>query len=512
MVWPFSKKADPEPPAKIEAKKAARLPARLPRSRGYAAATIGRLTNDWTTFSGTPAAEIQAALAISRARSRDLANNNAYARRFLNMAKTNVIGHKGIQLQIRARSFSGVLDEPANNRIEESWLNWGKVGSPTVDGRLSWIDTQRLFIETLIKDGEVLIRKWPAWKENPHRFAIQFIECDHLDGELNQIAINGNRIVMGVEVNKWDRPVAYHLLVKHPGETFPGQFGKKHERVPASEMLHIFVTERAKQPRGVPWMVPSMLRNKILDGLEEAAVTAARIGASKMGFFKSPGGDGYVGDDEETGASGATVQITEMEPGVFEQLPADVEFQGWDPTYPNNEYAPFAKSILRGIAAGWNVSYVSLANDLEGVSYSSIRKGELEDRDNWQCVQTFAIEHFCGPIQEQWLEMALISGALNLPFAKFDKFNAPVWRPRGWKWVDPDRETKAQERAIKNSTVSYEKIVAEGGEDARDVITSNAELKAFAESSGLTLPIFEDLNNGKEKQIEPGVDDTDQDN
>ncbi len=30
----------------------------------------------------------------------------------------------------------------------------------------------------------------------------------------------------------------------------------------------------------------------------EAEIVAARVGASKMGFFTSPDGDGYVGDGE----------------------------------------------------------------------------------------------------------------------------------------------------------------------------------------------------------------------
>ncbi len=494
-MWPFKAK---EQPVKI---KKSTLPAQM-RSfkRSYQGAMIGRLTNDWTQTSGTPAAEIQAGLAVLRARSRDLAANNAFGSRFVSMIKTNVIGHKGIQLQIRAKNQDGKLDEPANNRIEAHWQQWGKVGSPTVDGRLSWIDAQKLFVTTLAKDGEVLIRLWPGWKYNPYKFAIQFIECDHLDIEYNGTYSNGNKITMGVEVDKWDRPVAYHLLVKHPGEAFPGQFGKKHERIPAEQLIHAFVMERAKQPRGVPWMAPSMYRNKILDALEEAAVTAARVGASKMGFFKSPDGQGYTGDDQEETDGGAEIEITEAEAGIFEQLPANVDFQAWDPAYPNNEYGPFSKAILRGIASGFNVSYVSLANDLEGVSYSSIRKGELEDRDNWRMIQTFTIEHFSEIIREAWLRMSLTSGILGLPLSKFFKFNAPVWRPRGWQWVDPSKEVKANVEAITNSLVSVEQVVGDSGADARDVIASNADIKQVAEDAGLILPIFTGGDNGKETE------------
>jgi capsid protein len=36
----------------------------------------------------------------------------------------------------------------------------------------------------------------------------------------------------------------------------------------------------------------------MLNGYLEAEIVGARVGASKMGFFTSPDGDGYVGDGE----------------------------------------------------------------------------------------------------------------------------------------------------------------------------------------------------------------------
>ena len=50
--------------------------------------------------------------------------------------------------------------------------------------------------------------------------------------------------------------------------------------------------------RGVSLIATSMANVKMLNGYLEAEIVAARVGASKMGFFTSPDGDGYVGDGE----------------------------------------------------------------------------------------------------------------------------------------------------------------------------------------------------------------------
>ncbi|MFP6708747.1 MAG: phage portal protein, partial [Alphaproteobacteria bacterium] len=76
-----------------------------------------------------------------------------------------------------------------------------------------WTDAQRLFIETLARDGEVLVRFVNGYR-NLERFAIEFVESDILDEELNAKAQNGNRIRMGVEVDReWPASPAPHCPV-----------------------------------------------------------------------------------------------------------------------------------------------------------------------------------------------------------------------------------------------------------------------------------------------------------
>ena len=127
--------------------------------------------------------------------------------------KTNVVGPQGVNVQAKARNADGSLDAPGNKIVENAWKAWGQRGNCTVDGRLSWVDAQRLFIETLARDGEVLVRFVNGYS-NLGRFAVEFVEADILDEELNTKADNGNRIRMGVEVDReWPASPAPHRPV-----------------------------------------------------------------------------------------------------------------------------------------------------------------------------------------------------------------------------------------------------------------------------------------------------------
>ena len=460
-------------------------PKRPPARRAFEAANTGRLYSDWLVLPKSADSDLRYTLKAIRARSRDLCQNNDYARRYLDLIATNVVGARGIQLQVRAREPDGRLDQGANQILERAFADWGRIGSCTVDGGLSWVDAQRLFIETVARDGECFVLMVED-NANPYRFRLQFIDADLIDQDKNDASLaNGNLIRMGVEVTREGRPVAYWVKTRHPDDyQLGGAAPVREERIPADRMIHAFRRDRIGQTRGVSWMATSMTRLKMLGGYEESELVAARISASKMGFFTSPTGDDYQGEGE--GADGR-IQM-DVQPGSFEQLPAGVDFKPFDPQHPSTAFRDFEKAMLRGIASGLGVSYTSLANDLEAVSYSSIRQGLLEERDYWRTVQHWTIEHFCAPVYQRWLRQTLDAGVVNLPAVKYDKFRSTMWVPRGWQWVDPRNEAEAQITAINNGLMTRTQALAERGLDIEDVLRERqAEDEMIAEFS-ITLP------------------------
>ena len=435
--------------------------------RSYYAANTGRLFADYVDSQRSADSELHPVISRMRARSRDLARNNEYARRYLNLLKTNVVGQHGFKLQVKALDPRGVLDTDGNSAIESAFKTWGKRGNCTADGKMSWVDVQKMVMEGLARDGEVFIIKHRS-NSFHDTFALEFIEPDQVDEEKNERLDNGREIRMGVELDKFRRPIAYHLLTSHPGDYDFASMVKspKHKRVPAEKVIHIFMPLRAGQTRGEPWMSPAMASIKQLDGWREASIVAARMGASKMGFFTSPAGDGFVADEMD-----GNVPMIDAQPGTFHQLPTGVNFETFDPQYPTSEFDSFHKSVLKGVASALGVSYTSLANDLEATSYSSIRQGALEERDFYRNVQQVMIDHFVRPVYEAWLSAAMEVESVFMPMSTFDKFGeASEFRGRAWNWVDPMKEMNAAILGMKNGVLSLQDVASQYGKDTEELL------------------------------------------
>jgi len=487
-MWPFAKRQS----APIEQTGDRPAPTSTGRTvvrrlRDYAAAAVNRLTNDWRAGHTTANLEIARALPILRNRARDLERNNDYIRRYLHLLTTNVVGHAGIGLQMRVKTARGLDDKRANDAIEAAWQEWCR--DCAVDGQHSWLDVQHVAMRTVARDGELLLRIPPSWKGNRFGMAVKLLEADHLDVDYSEQLRDGGEVIMGVEYDRWRRPVAYHLFDQHPGENVSFSARQYRRRVPASEIIHLRRPERVGEARSVPWITCAAPRLRQIAAAEEAEVVAWRIAASKMGFY-SPSIDApedFEGDDEAADGT----PISEVQPGLLEKLPRGWTFQGFNPDKPASTVGSFLKAELRGIASGLNVSYVALANDLEGVSYSSIRSGENADRDNWRVLQSWLIQHLCLPVFTRWLQSAVLTAAIPYDPADVDRLNRPIWRPRGWEWVDPSNESAAAEADVRLGVESLYSIAAKRGHDLEEVFAANKQARELAASYGIPLPVFE---------------------
>lgn len=476
------------------------------RLRQYAGANQGRLFADFVGSSFSADSELRNSLPVLRNRSRDLARNNEYAKRFLNLIKTNVVGEKGFTVQVRARNDDRSLDAAGNTILENAFRSWGRMGNCDVTGRMSWLDAQRYVAETLARDGEVFV-KFVQNRRYRDGFSLQFIESDLIDEGKNGKADNGNSIRMGVEIDEFHKPVAYYVLTSHPNDSlnFSTKAERKHIRVPAREMLHLFIPQRTHQSRGEPFMAPAIASLKMLHGYREAELIAARAAAAKFGIITTPDGDEFIGDDETEDE----VPVIDMAPASVYQLPSGHDFKMIDPAHPTSAFAAFEEAVLRGIASGLNVSYTSLSNDLKGVSYSSIRQGTIEERDHYKTLQSFIIQHFCEPVFRAWLDSALTFGNIPIPVNKFDKFSDNIhFRGRGFSWVDPQREINANVTALSNGIISMNDIAANYGRDVEELFSQIQSDKEMAERYGLSMA-FEPF--GQKAPAQPEVSDPDAD-
>jgi len=477
-----------------------KTPKRNPQ-RAFASAKLNNLTASWTTTERPADTDIQNALNTLRARSRNEYQSNDYAKKAVNLFKQNVIGRDGIRLQARPLRRNGDLDLPAATAIEEAYKDFSMRGVPEVTGQRSRIDVENLFISSLIIDGEVILLAQNGWRRNKYGFAVQFIDPVLLDVELNKTLTNGNIIRMGVELDQFRSPVAYHLISQDAGQTeYRLSAMRKHTRIPAQRILHAFLPEYVYQTRGVPGLSVSLMRYNMLKGYEDAELTAARVAAAKMGFFEdSEDGSGYLGEELD---SDDEPLIDAAEPGKFGRLPNGVKFEPWDPQHPTAQYKDYVKAVLRGAASGANVPYNSMANDLEGVNFSALRQGNLDAQDVWRCCQRFTIDTLETWMYRWWLNQSLLTGAIEIrPGSPLNgelkqKYLRVTWQPRTWEHVQPREQENANDMRIKNRTKSTSQIIRDQGGDPDETFREIAEERAKMEAMGI-LPV-EEANNGNQ--------------
>lgn len=485
-------------------RRGAALPAR--NQRGFAAARISRTEADWLATNVAINSELRSDLDKLRARGRELVKNNDYAKKFVQMCGDNIIGASGVRLQMRAQDAPGQPDRLANQAIEAAWARWGQEHAD-ITGQQSLRDMCTTMMGAMPSDGEFLVREVIGESAgNPFNYALQLIDVDRIDTQYNGVVPgSGNTVIMGVEVNAYRRPVALHIWTAHP-QDYTAR-ARLRERVPVQELIHGFKVEHAEQVRGVPWMASGMLSLHHLGNFKLSALLAAEHGANHYGWIFSPDGEppaGWTGEGDRSGGSDSpgdvgkpVEQVMYSQPGVYDTLPTGYRVEPSQSKYPETNFGPFVKTTLQRIASGWRVAYHSLANDLEGVSFSSIRSGTLEERDRWMADQEWFIRLFMERVFNRWLLLALLSGQIRmsngspLPASKIEKFRAHEWMPRRWEWVDPKSDTEASVMKVRAGLMSPQDLCAAMGYDFESTLEAIAQAHQKAAELGVPLPAYD---------------------
>lgn len=476
--------------------KAKRAELRLAR-RMYAGAKAGRLA--MTASASSADGELYVSLAALRNRSRALVRDVVYAKRAKTVVVNNVIG-PGIGLQAQVGNTRGGLNLRVNDGIELAWEQWSRADACHTGGALHFADLERAAMSEVFEAGECFLRLHPMRVgDSQVPVALELIEAERLADDFEVKPPAGAAVTMGIEHDGFGRPLAYYVHTEHPNtlRLSPGRKRDDILRIPADQILHLRIVERWPQTRGAPWLHAAINGINQLGEYIHAAVVNARIGASKVGFFESPDGDptALSDDSEADGTPSAKVEA-----GEFTQLPPGYKFNSWDPAYPTEQFDPFLRALLRGIAAGVGVSYESLSRDYSQSNYSSSRLALLDDRDLWRVLQRWWIRSFREPLHARWLQAAVLSGAIPaIGRAEFlenpEKFRAASWKPRGWSWVDPTKEVQAFKEAERAGYCTKSDIIAAtaGGQDLEDVLRARKrELELLAEfgiTTDTTTPI-----------------------
>jgi lambda family phage portal protein len=452
--------------------------------RQYEAAGRGRRTENWKATSTSAASEMQTALVTLRNRSRDLVRNNGYGKNAVRKVANNVVGPGIIPNPI-------MTSAPQKKKLKAVWKKWAMSTECDFDGHYNFYGLQKLIMRTVAESGECIVRKRIVADKNLS-FPLQFqvLEPDYIDTtKYDQALADGGFIYYGIEFDKRGKVIAYWLFETHPGDTTI-RFNLTSVRYPIEDIIHVFEKERPGQFRGVPWLHSSMLRLKDLDEYEDAQLIRQKIAACFTAFIT----DSSVALPGITNTDGDL--IDRMEPGIIEKLrPGQQVTFGAPPAAEG--YGEYTKNVLRGIAAGIGMDYVTLSGDLSSTNFSSGRMGWLEFNRNitewqWQML----IPMHCDKAWKWFIQIAAIYGYVR-PNVDVDV----DWTPPRREQINPETETKAAIDAMQNGLATWTDTQLEFGYNPEDQLEKMiADRKAF-ENAG--LPIYTDKASMGVKETAP---------
>jgi lambda family phage portal protein len=433
--------------------------------RGFSSGESNRLFDSWFAPETSIDSILKQELTRIRSRCRERTRNDDYVKGFIRTTSNNVLGSNGVELEPKVKKLNGNPDDLANQNLLYLWKSWGKKAENVdITHYSNWIEIQQHIMNVYLTDGEVFIRHIEGKEAGQWGYSIQVIDPELCDTQLNHKLNNGNEIVMGVELDKWRRPVAYHFKTDNKGVgAVWTENNKSYLRIPEREITHAFKREYPEQTRGVPVLASTLNRLKMLDSYEEAALVNARYGAEVVGNYYRDG-DGYDPADGQ-GSIGELTQSVEV--GQIGILPDTWKFEKIDTKYPDGELPEFVKHMLRSVSASLGIPYFLMAQDLAEVNYSTARVGLEEAKVHWRNLQLFMIEKVVAPIYEKWLFQQILRKKIVLAgrvvgLEELDRFANVGWVTHKWVSIDPQKDANADklynEMGIKSKQTISERL------------------------------------------------------
>ena len=495
------------------------------RNSGYDESGAARNKNSmrgWLASSKTPQEDIDKNIPILRQRSRSLYMSAPLAVSAIKTNRTNIIG-EGLKLKSTIDAeFLGLTPEQATEwqqTAEREFKFWA--GSKFCDSTRvnNFYEIQQVACMSWLMNGDacILLEYEKPSRAFPYGLRIHLIESDRVstpNSTGNNVYLyatnrdNGNRIFNGVEVDKNNRVIAYHICNTYPNSNLYAR--KEWKRVQAfgektgiPNVLMIYETERPEQYRGVPYLAPVIESLKQLTRYSEAEMMAAVINGFFTVFVTSEKGtaefgfSGVVDDDERVSDDDSNY---ELGPGMVNMLAPGEKIDIADSKRPSSNFDAFTTALAKYVGAALEIPVELLIKSFNS-SYSASRAALLEAWKAFRMKRKWLAADFCQPLYEIFLTEAIASGRLKAPGFFLDPLIRAAYCGAQWNgpaqgMIDPVKEVNAAEKRINIglSTRQRETIEMTGG-DFDSNVAQLAREKQLMEAAGIA-------SSGVQKQPE----------
>lgn len=447
--------------------------------RYYDAGSFGRLNAAWRTTNAAAETTDRYNRDVVRARARDLERNSDIAQSIIRAYRRNVVG-KGYTLQAMTP------DEELNDRIEKYWKLWCKAEHCDVTRTQSFNQILRMAVTRKRVDGGMVILKRYVRNGEIVPLKLQCLDVDELDSTAIKPKYKDDTVVGGIEYDQFHKPIGYYFRQYDVdgNQTTDSIF------VPAKDVIFYFTKSRPSQIREMSDMSATITRVRDVNEFVQAVSVKERIAACLAVFIKKTipsggiGRSGTVNPDGKVDYSGKT-----LTPGMIKEMNAGDEIQVVNPAGNSAEAASFIKMQYGLIGAGQGLSYETTSRDMSQTNYSSARQSAIEDEVTFAEEIELLRERVMSEVYETFVISGYLSGLFRIPGFWDNKFDylQHEWVAAPKKWIDPQKESGANQLALKSGQKTFKQIAAENGRDWRDQLDDIAEVIEYAHSLGLEI-------------------------
>lgn len=461
----------------------------------YTSATETRGLYDWTPEIGSADMDTMPDREALVARSRDLDRNNPYARAIVHTLKREVIG-RGIWPR-PARSGRALGWKPKRVRnyarnVLSIWERWAPHAGVRGD---SIYALQKLVQMAMTRDGEVFVQfvGLPETAHRPYRLAVDIIESHRVSTPTDRQISDRRHIRDGIELDRSNMPIAVWVEVEDIEEAFyfdrrlRTRAGRSRwRRIPMiddatglANIVHVRDPERTST-RSVPLLAGALDQVQVLGEFVEAELYAKQAEGCIAAAITQTGGEGLAGSTTDDGQFG-------LEPGMIARLLPGESISFLDPKRPGGSFGPFVEFMLRSIAFSAGIPYEVAFIAFAGMNYSNARTTLLAAQRFFADQQDVQIERFLRPAYCRLLWEAWQVGDLKV--AQWPKLAPQLctvgFLGEGWKWVDPEKEAKANVLLLDNKLTSRSMALAPHGVDFEDIVGDLVYEEEVLEDAGL---------------------------
>jgi lambda family phage portal protein len=416
---------------------------------------------------------------VIRERARDLERNSDIAQSVVRAYRRNVIG-KGFTLQVKTPS------EPLNEQIEAVWKQWCKARNCDVTGTQSFNQLLRMAVTRKKIDGGILfLKRYTTGGILP--FQLQAVEVDELDITQITPTNRGNKVVGGIEYNSYNKPVGFYIR-QYDIEGYQIQ---DPIYVPAKDVIFYFTKNRPSQIREISDLTPSITRIRDINEFITAVSVKERIAACLAVLIKKMVPSSGIGRSHSVTSTDGVVDYAgkRLSPGMIMEMNPGDEATVVDPKSAGSDASGFLKLQQGLIGAGQGLSYEAASRDMSNSTYSSARQNSIEDEYTY-AEEVDQLLDIMAEIFETFVISGVLAGVFNIPgfWDKKTDYLAHEWVATPKKWIDPGKESKANETALSSGQKTFKQIAAENGKDWREQLDDMAEANDYAKEKGIDLP------------------------